>query len=76
MSSTIYLAIPVMLVLAVVQTAVLPRFPIFGLVPLLPFLVALAWGLLRGMNEGIVWAFVGGLLPGFVFGHSYGRDAH
>jgi rod shape-determining protein MreD len=62
MSSTIYLAIPVMLLLAVVQTAVLPRFPILGLVPQLPFLVALAWGLLRGMNEGIIWAFIGGLL--------------
>jgi rod shape-determining protein MreD len=62
MSSTIYLAIPVMLLLAVVQTAVLPHFPILGLVPQVPFLVALAWGLLRGMNEGIVWAFIGGLL--------------
>jgi rod shape-determining protein MreD len=62
MSSTIYLAIPVMLLLSVVQTAVLPRFPILGLVPQLPFLVALAWGLLRGMNEGIIWAFIGGLL--------------
>jgi len=61
MSTTIYLAIPIMLALAVAQTAVLPRFPILGLVPLLPFLVALAWGLLRGINEGIVWAFVGGL---------------
>lgn len=62
MSSTVYLAIPVMLLLAVVQTAVLPHFPILGLIPQLSFLVALAWGLLRGMNEGIVWAFIGGLL--------------
>jgi rod shape-determining protein MreD len=62
MSSTIYLAVPVMLLLAVGQTAVLPHFPILGLVPQLPFLVALAWGLLRGMNEGIIWAFIGGLL--------------
>ena len=62
MSSTIYLAIPVMLLLAVVQTAVVPHFPILGLIPQLSFLVALAWGLLRGMNEGLVWAFVGGLL--------------
>ncbi len=28
--------------------------------PSLPFLVALAWGLLRGMNEGVVWAFIAG----------------
>lgn len=62
MSSTIYLAIPVMLLLSVVQTAVLPHFPILGLTPQLPFLVALAWGLLRGTDEGIVWAFTGGLL--------------
>jgi rod shape-determining protein MreD len=62
MSSTVYLAIPVMLLLAVVQTAVLPQFPILGLVPQISFLVALGWGLLRGMNEGIVWAFIGGLL--------------
>jgi rod shape-determining protein MreD len=51
-----------MLLLAVVQTAVAPHFPILGLIPQLPFLVALAWGLLRGMNEGLIWAFVGGLL--------------
>ncbi len=61
MSSSIYLAVPVMLVLTVAQTAVLPRFPIVGLIPQLPFLVALSWGLLRGVNEGIVWAFIGGL---------------
>jgi rod shape-determining protein MreD len=61
MSSTIYLAFPVMLALAVLQTAVLPRFPILGMVPQIALLVALAWGLLRGINEGIVWAFVGGL---------------
>ena len=61
MSSSIYLAVPVMVLLAVVQTAVLPRFPILGLIPQLPLLVALSWGLLRGVNEGIVWAFIGGL---------------
>ncbi|KAA3663082.1 MAG: rod shape-determining protein MreD [Chloroflexi bacterium] len=61
MTNSIYGAIPLMLFLAVVQTAVLPFFPLFGLSPQLPFLVALAWALLRGMEEGIVWAFIGGL---------------
>jgi rod shape-determining protein MreD len=46
--------------LAVVQTAVLPHFPILGYVPQLLFLVALAWGLLRGVNEGVLWGFVAG----------------
>jgi len=61
MTNSIFAAIPLMLFLAVVQTAVLPFFPLFGLSPQLPFLVALAWALLRGMEEGIIWAFIGGL---------------
>lgn len=61
MSSTIYAAIPVMLVLTIVQTAVLPHFQLLNLSPQLPLLVALAWGLMRGINEGAVWAFIGGL---------------
>jgi len=62
MSSSLYLAIPVMAVLAILQTAVWPYFTIFGLAPQLPLLVALSWGLLRGINEGIIWGFIGGLL--------------
>ena len=61
MAVNFYAAIPLMAVLAVLQTAVLPRFPIAGLEPQLVFLVALAWGLLRGLEEGLVWAFIAGL---------------
>jgi rod shape-determining protein MreD len=60
MSSSIYVAIPLMAILAIGQTAVLPRFPILGQLPPLPLLVALAWGLLRGIDEGIIWAFIAG----------------
>ena len=59
-SYNIYIAIPLMAVLTVLQTAVLPRFAIFGFVPLLPLLAVVAWGLLRSPDEGILWAFVGG----------------
>lgn len=61
MSSAIYLAIPVMVLLSVGQTAVLPRIPLAGVIPLLSLLVALAWGLLRGGGEGAVWGFVAGI---------------
>jgi len=60
MPSSIYAAIPLMALLAVMQTAVLARFPMLGVVPLLPFLVALLWGLLNGIEEGAVWAFTAG----------------
>lgn len=61
MLATALIAVPVMALLTVVQTAVFPQLPIFGVTPALPFLFALAWSLLRGLEEGLVWAFVGGI---------------
>lgn len=61
MGINIYIAIPIMGLLAILQTAVLPRFPIAGVAPQLLFLVALAWGLLRGLQEGLIWAFIAGI---------------
>ena len=59
MAVSFYAAIPLMALLAIVQTAVLPHFPIAGVEPQLLFLVALAWGLVRGLEDGLVWAFIG-----------------
>jgi rod shape-determining protein MreD len=50
-----------MMVLAVLQTAVLPRFPILGQTPRVLFLLALSWGLLKGAQEGVIWGFLAGL---------------
>lgn len=62
MNSNWWWLIPVLLVLAVLQTAVLSRLPIYGLTLNLVFLVVLAWGLLHGLNDGIALSFVAGLL--------------
>lgn len=61
MSNSIYLAIPLMALLSIVQTAILPRVPVLGVVPQILFLVALAWGLLRGLEQGLLWAFIAGI---------------
>ncbi|MEZ4515452.1 MAG: rod shape-determining protein MreD [Chloroflexota bacterium] len=61
MSNSIYVAIPLMALLAIAQTAILPRVPVLGMVPQLLFLVALAWGLLRGLEQGLLWAFIAGI---------------
>lgn len=65
MSASIYLAIPLMIVLSLVETAVLPHFPIFGTSPQLALLAAVAWGLLFGIEEGAVWAFFAGIFTDF-----------
>lgn len=61
MSSTIYLILPLAVLLVILQSAVLPHFPLFGAVPQLFLLVTLAWGLLHGLQKGILWAFVVGI---------------
>jgi rod shape-determining protein MreD len=61
MFSSILIAIPVMLFLAIVQIAVFPQFSFFPVDPSLPFLFALAWSLLSNVEEGVIWAFIGGM---------------
>lgn len=65
MSSSIYIAIPVMVLLGLLQTAVMPYFAIADLSPQLPLLLAMSWGFLRTIDEGVQWAFVAGLAVDF-----------
>jgi rod shape-determining protein MreD len=60
MNLGLYLAIPLMAVLAVLQSTVLPRIPVFGIVPQLWLVATIAWAVLHGIREGIIWALVGG----------------
>lgn len=61
MLTTILVAIPLMALLTLVQAAVLPWLPVGQVLPSFPFLFALAWSLLSSFEEGLAWAFVGGL---------------
>ena len=61
MTRSVYIAIPLMFVLALLQTAVLPHFPVLGVIPLLPLLFAIAWAIIHQAEDGIVWGFIGGL---------------
>jgi len=57
-----YLVVPLLLTVALLQTTVLPALTILGVKPELMLLTVLSWSLLRGMEEGLVWAFLGGLM--------------
>jgi rod shape-determining protein MreD len=62
MSPGLYLAIPLVALLAIVQATVLPAFSVFGVAPGLWLVVVFAWSLLRGMREGLILAFIGGIV--------------
>jgi rod shape-determining protein MreD len=61
MTYGLYLAIPLMAIFAVLQSTVLPRIPIFGIVPQLWLVATIAWAILHGIRDGMIWALVGGL---------------
>lgn len=61
-TTNLYAGIPLLIVVAVLQSAVLPQIPVFGLVPNLMLLTVMAWGSRRGPNDGMVWGMIGGLL--------------
>jgi len=61
MSASVYVAIPVMLLLGIMQTTIIGRFPMFGQIPQLPLLIALVWSIIRDVNTGLIWAFIAGL---------------
>ena len=62
MSLSFYLAIPLMAILAILQSTLLPRFPIFGIVPQLWFVATIAWTLLNGLRQGLIWALIAGII--------------
>jgi rod shape-determining protein MreD len=50
-----------MAVLALLQSALLPHFPVLGGQPQLWLVASVAWTLHRGLETGLVWAVVAGL---------------
>jgi rod shape-determining protein MreD len=58
--ANLYLTIPFLALIALVEATVLPHVRIGGVQPDLTLLVVGAWSLRRGVEEGAVWAFAGG----------------
>lgn len=56
------LSLPILALAAVLQASIVPQFSILGGRPDLVFLLVVSWALNAPLAEGIVWAFVGGIL--------------
>ena len=55
----VYLLIALVVAAAVIHVTWLPRLPVR---PDLMLVLVVAWSLLRGVEEGLLWAFIGGVL--------------
>jgi len=58
---SLYVSVPLLLLVAVIQSTLLPRLAVTAVHPDLMLLVVVAWGLLKGNPDVLVWGFIGGL---------------
>ena len=69
---SIYLVVPMLAFIAVLQATVVSRIRVWGVFPDLPLLVVVGWGLIRGRREGLVWGFVAGTVVDLFSGAPFG----
>jgi rod shape-determining protein MreD len=57
----IYLAFAILFFLGLFQTTIAPRITLMGVQPDLVLMAVVSWSLLRGSEEGMLWALIGGI---------------
>lgn len=70
-----YLSLPLLLLAAIVQSTLMPDFQVASGRADLIFTMALAWALLAGSDQGVLWALVGGVCRDFIDGLPLGLSA-
>jgi len=69
---TIYLLVPFLVVVGLLQATLISRLAIWGVFPDLPLLMVVSWGLLRGSQQGLLWGFVAGVVVDLFSGAAFG----
>lgn len=69
---SIYLVIPLLLIVGILQAAVIPHLALWGVFADLPALVVVSWSLLEGTRQGVVWGFIAGLIVDLFSGAPFG----
>lgn len=72
---SLYAAIALLGIIAVVQSSFLARLDATAVHPNLMLLAVISWSLLRGSREGLVWGFAGGLALDLLSGGPLGLNA-
>jgi len=67
-----YLMFAILLALALLQSTVMPRITVLDVHPDLLLMAVTSWCLLRGAQEGMLWALVGGVTTDLFSGARFG----
>jgi len=70
-----YISIPILFAAVIVQSTVMPIVQVAGGKPDLVLLIVLSWMMLAGLEEGLFWAIVGGVIQDIATGTPTGTTA-
>jgi rod shape-determining protein MreD len=70
-----YLLVPIFALIAVLQTTLVPLLPTGAAKPDLMLLIVVAWGIVHGGGESVVWGLAGGLFLDLMSGVPFGVQA-
>jgi rod shape-determining protein MreD len=68
----LYATVGLLASVAVVQTAVAPALTFFGVQPDFMLVVVVGWGVLRGVEESLIWGAIGGMALDLLSGSPFG----
>lgn len=71
----LYLTIPLLAVVALLQGVLFSRVSLWGARPDLMLLIVMLWAMVRSLDEGLVWGFIGGLLVDLLSGGPLGGSS-
>lgn len=75
LNPSLVVALVVLGFLTMIQEGVISQFTFGGVRPDLVMLAVVDWGLVRGVEEGVLWGFVGGFFVDFYSGLPFGTSS-
>ena len=70
----IFTALWLLPILALLQASFVSHIAVRGILPSIVLIAVVNWGILRGADQGMLWAFVGGVLLDFYSGYPFGTS--
>jgi rod shape-determining protein MreD len=70
----LFTAVWLLPLLTLLQVGLVGRLAVGGIVPGIMVVVVVNWGILRGMDEGMLWGFLGGLCLDIFSGYPFGTS--